>query len=355
MRSHGAESRAGYVRVAAAVTLSGPPEGAELLTGVPNRVTFIGSVNPADAGARVILQRQNALTGNEWRGIGRGTIGAGGQFSITHTFVVPGDANLRILVRSHGINIPSPSNVLMYEISQAQNPQLTIDASPDPIAYGQSVTISGAAGGAASTPVTLFARTARQHGFAPVAEATTNASGEYTFPAQSPVYSTFYEVRTGGKSSAKQSTVLYEGVNDVLTAEISASTIQADQALTLKGTVAPEHIGHIIYLERQNALGKGFHIVQIATIGAGSACSITHTVYDVGTKVFRVRVPGDAENDGANSNPLTIQVTPALTPEAPGNSSQPAEARKPVAKERRRDRRSGLHRSRRSRRSSPRR
>ncbi len=54
-----------------------------------------------------------------------------------------------------------------------------------------------------------------------------------------------------------------------------------------------------------------------------------HTVYDAGTKVFRVRVPGDAENEGAVSAPFTIQVTPApasaLTPEAPGNSSLPAE------------------------------
>ncbi len=37
------------------VTLSGPPEGAELLTGVPNTVTFTGTVNPTDVGARVIL------------------------------------------------------------------------------------------------------------------------------------------------------------------------------------------------------------------------------------------------------------------------------------------------------------
>ena len=66
-----------------------------------------------------------------------------GSYSITHTFVVPGDANIRVLVRSQRRNIPSPSNVLTYEISQAQNPSLTIQASADPISYGQSVTISG--------------------------------------------------------------------------------------------------------------------------------------------------------------------------------------------------------------------
>jgi hypothetical protein len=329
VRSHGAQSGRRRVRVAAQVTLSGPPEGTQLLTGSPNAVTFTGAVIPADAGARVILQRQNALTGNEWRPIGYGTVGPEGSFSIVHTFVVPGDANLRVLVRSQGTNIPSPSNVLTYEISQAQNPQLTINASADPIVYGQSVTISGVASGLASTPVTLFERTASQHGFAPVAEVKTGAGGEYAFPAQSPVYNTFYQVRTGAKTSREKSAVLYEGVKDVLTAEISSSTVQAGQALTFKGTVAPEHAGHIVYLERQNASGNGFHVVQVATIEAGSTYTIVHTVYDAGTKVFRVRVPGDPENEGTVSAPFTIQVTPApasaLAPEVPGNSSLPAE------------------------------
>jgi hypothetical protein len=329
VRSRGAQSGRRRVRVAAQVTLSGPPEGTQLLTGVANAVTFTGTVTPADAGARVILQRQNALTGNEWRRIGSGTVGAEGDFSIVHTFVVPGDANLRVLVRSRGLNIPSPSDVLTYEISQAQNPQLTINASSDPIVYGQSVTISGVAAGLTSTPVTLFERTANQHGFAPVSEVTTNAGGEYTFPAQAPVYNTFYEVRTGAKADKEKSAVLYEGVKDVLTAEVSPSTIQAGQVLTFKGTVAPEHTGHIVYLERQDASGNGFHVVQVASIGAGSAYTIVHTVYDAGTKVFRVRVPGDAENEGAVSPSFTVQVTPApasaLMPEAPGNSSLPAE------------------------------
>ncbi len=331
VRSHGAQSARRHVRVEAQVTLSGPPEGTQLLTGAPNKVTFTGTVNPADAGARVILQRQNALTGNEWHRIDSGLVGPEGDFSIVHTFIVPGDANLRVLALSQGRNVHSLSTVLTYEISQAQNPELTINASSDPISYGQSVTISGVAVGVPSLPVTLLARSARQHGFAPVAEVSTNAGGEYTFPAQSPVNSTFYEVKTGGKvaSGAKKSAVLYEGVKDVLTAAVSQSTIQAGQALTFSGTVAPDHTGHIIYLERQNASGGGFHVVEVATVGAGSAYSITHTVYDPGTRIFRVRIPGGPENGGAVSAPFTIQVTPApasaLTPEAPGNSTQPTE------------------------------
>jgi hypothetical protein len=340
VRAHRAQSGRRRVRVAAQVTLSGPPEGTQLLTGRPNQVTFTGTVSPADAGARVILQRQNALTGNEWRRIDRGTVGPGGTFSIVHRFIVPGDANLRVIVRSHGMNIPSPSNVLTYEISQAQNPQLTINASSDPISFGQSVTISGVTTVVAGQPVTLLARTVRQRGFAPVAQVSTDSGGAYTFPAQSPVNSTFYEVTTANRpckvphgrvcsASADRSAVLYEGVKDVLTAAVSQSTIQAGRTLAFTGTVAPDHTGHIIYLERQNVGNGNFHVVEVATVGAGSAYSIAHTVYAPGTKVFRVRIPGGPENEGAASTPFTIQVTPApassLPPEGSGNSGLPAE------------------------------
>jgi hypothetical protein len=324
VRTHRAASGRTGVKVAAQVSLTGPPEGTQLLTGFANKVTFTGTVSPADAGARVVLQRQNAISGNEWHRIDLGFVATDGSFTITHTFRNPGDANLRVLVRSRRRNVPSQSNVLNYEVSQAQNPGFTIQASADPISYGQSVTISGIVAGAVKVPVTLEERTIHQHGFAPVAQITTDAAGNYTFEAQSPLASTLYEVKGAGKSSA----VLYEGVKDVLTAAVSQTTIQAGQALTFSGTVAPDHSGHVIYLERQDASGTGFHVVKVGVVATGSTYSIRHMVYDAGTKVFRVKIPGGPENEGAASAPFTIVVNAAplsaLVPEAPGNSSQPA-------------------------------
>jgi hypothetical protein len=330
VRSHGAQSGRRRLRVEAQVTLTGPPEGTQIETGAPNRETFSGTVNPADVGARVILQRQNAVTGNEWHRIGIGRVVAGGPtggtYTITHIFRVPGDASIRVLVRSDRLNIPSPSNELEYDISQAQNPSLTIASSADPIIYGQSAAISGVLAGA-TTPqtVTLLARTVHQHGFAPIAEVSTGTGGVYSFPAQTPVNSALYRVQGAGQKSA----VLYEGVKNVLTAEVSASTVQAGEALTFKGTVAPDHTGHIVYLERQNTAGTAFHVVQVGYVLPGSVYSIVHQVYVPGTKVYRIDIPGGPDNGRAVSQLFTVQVTPApasaLTPEAPGNSSQPSE------------------------------
>ncbi len=123
--------------------------------------------------------------------------------------------------------------------------------------------------------------------------------------------------------------MLYEGVKDVLTAEVSATTVQAGQALEFKGTVAPDHSGHVIYLERQDATGSGFHVVQVGRVLPGSTYTIIHQVYVPGTKVFRIEIPGGPDNGRAVSQLFTVQVTPApasaLTPESPGNSSTPGE------------------------------
>ena len=321
VRSLGARSATKRLWVAAAVTLAGPAEGTQIETGVPE--TFSGTVTPADVGARVILQRQNAVVGDEWHRIGFGRVEAGGTYSIVHKFRVPGDASIRVLVRSDGINVPSGSNILEYEISQAQNPQLTIQTSQDPIIYGQSVVISGALAGATEgTPVTLFARTLHQHGFGPIAEVKTGPGGSYSFPAQSPVNSTLYQARTGSLRSA----VLYEAVHAVLTAEVSTTTVEAGQPVSFSGTVAPDDSGHVIYLEAQNASGTAFHVIQVAHVLPGSKYLIVHQFYVPGSKVVRIEVPGGPGNGRAVSQPFTIQVTPApasvLAPEAPGNTSQ---------------------------------
>ncbi len=109
----------------------------------------------------------------------------------------------------------------------------------------------------------------------------------------------------------------------------SPTTVQAGQTVTFSGTVSPDHTGHVIYLERQNAHVPGFHVIQVWFVGPGSAYAIPHRFYEPGAKVVRVYIPGGPENQGAASAPFSIAVTPApastLTPESSGNSTLPAE------------------------------
>jgi hypothetical protein len=326
------------VKVAPKVTLSGPPDGSQLFTGAgpfrrakglpSNTVTFKGNVSPANGGALVALQRENTVGIEEWHRIGRlSHVAQDGTYSITHTFGAPGDANIRVVVRPSKANAAAASEALSYEISQAQNPALTIQSSANPIFYGQPVTISGTIASGAGTPLTLLARTRTQKTFLPIATTASTAGGAYTFPVQTPVQSTSYEVTGAGKTS----THLFEGVKYGLTAAVSAKTVQAGQPVTLSGTVTPGHVGHAVYLQAQYPSGVNFHVIQVGMVTAGSTYSISYVPYVAGAKKLRIKVPGDPENQGVASSLFEVGVSPApasaLRPEAPGNSSLPREGK----------------------------
>ena len=311
----GATSPAKKVGVAPEVTVHGPAESAALLTGFASRATFSGTVSPVDAGAEIVLQRESAVSNEEWHPIQRGTVGPNGEYTFVHEFVIPGDANIRVIVRPHRrFSAFGASTPLSYVISQRQNPQLTLTAtgsggSSDPILYAQTVTLHGVLAGGGGQTVTLQSRP-KQGTFTSVATSVANQSGQYSF-AVAPQENTAYRVLGAGRHSA----VLFEGVKYTLTAGVSAGTIQAGQPLTFAGTVTPYRAGHVVYLERQNANGGGYHVVQVGTLVAGpgnsGTYSITHVFFGFGKQVLRIKVPGDPDNEGAASTPFSIEVTPS--------------------------------------------
>jgi hypothetical protein len=112
-----------------------------------------------------------------------------------------------------------------------------------------------------------------------------------------------------------------EAVKPLLTAEVSATSVETGQPLTFSGTIAPAHAGEPVYLQRQDVSGIGFHVVAAGTLTATGTYSLEHTVSGSGTQVFRIKVPGGPEGQTVASEPFTIQVTPpaagSLEPEAP--------------------------------------
>ena len=251
----------------------------------------------------------------EWHPIQRGVVGGHGEYSFVHVFKIPGDANIRVVVRPHRrFSAFGASTPLSYVISQRQNPQLTLLAtgsgsSSDPILFAQTVSLHGTLAGGGGQTITLQARSKKGQ-FATVATTVANSGGSYSFP-QAPQENTAYKVLGGGRHSA----VLFEGVKYVLTAGVSAATVPAGQTLTFAGTVTPFREGHVVYLERQNANGGGYHVVDLGTLTAGPAgtgtYSITHAFFGMGKQILRIKVPGDPENEGVASAPFTIEVTPS--------------------------------------------
>jgi len=340
----GVSSSTRNVRAAARVTLSGPPDGAQLYTRVgpfvgakgiahpllASQVRFSGTVSPAGGGTLVVLQRENATGNEEWHRIGVtlahcAGAGVGGEcgYTLTHSFGAPGDANIRVVVRSRHVSAPGVSETFSYEISQAQNPALTITSSADPISRGQSATIGGTLAAGAGGTLTLMARTRTQSAFAPVASTVSGAGGAYAFAPQQPQASTLYQVTGDGQSSAR----LFEGVKYGLTASVSASSVSAGQPLTFSGTVSPGNVGHPVYVQAQFASGIGYHTVAVGGVAADSTYSIPYTPFAAGHRKLRVKVPGDPGNQGVASPAFEVQVgvpsPDVLPPEALTGSSTP--------------------------------
>jgi hypothetical protein len=315
------------VKVAPAVTIGGPPPSTQLPRAArhaslggeeDDTVTFAGDVGPVPAGTRVILQRESASGGEDWRRIGVGEVQLDGSYAIPHTFSIAGTATVRVVVHTRGM-LAAASEPLSYEVAPRQNPLLTIVASARALPYGHALTLSGVAAGGAEEPITLLAR-ARGGAFTAVASVSSDAEGKYEFPAQAPLASTSYRVRGAHVTSA----TIFEGVAPQLTAAVSSSTIDAGQTLTFSGTVTPGHAGQPVLLERQNPSGVGFHVVATTTLDEASGFSIAHKVFGSGKQVFRVKVPHDAEMQAAASELLSVLVEPApassLEPEAPAEA-----------------------------------
>jgi len=309
---HQIHSRTVFERVSALVSLSASTTTA--VTGQP--VTFTGSITPNHAFERVILQEQTD-SGN-WRDLKSGFAGGGSNYAITYRWRFAGDHTVRVLFPSDARNIAGSANPVTVAVQQKQVPGFTINSSDQLISYGQSVTISGvldqsdsSTTGEANTPVTLWARSAYQSQFIPVADTSTGSDGSYTFAPQMPVYNTVYQVRTT-LAPHRHTAVLFEGVQDVLTLTPSSTTSEVGGSVTFTGTVLPDNAGHVIYLQRLGADGN-WHNEEIRFVNNASAFQFGWTFGKAGTYQFRARITGDRGNVGGASAPVTITVSPAVS------------------------------------------
>jgi hypothetical protein len=312
---HQIHSRTVFERVSALVSLAASTTTA--VTGQP--VTFTGTVTPSHAFERVVLQEQGA-DGN-WRDLQGGRLDGESNYSITYRWRFAGDHTVRVLFPSDARNIAGTANPITVAVQQKQVPGFTIQSSDQLISYGQSVTISGvldqsssSTTGEENTAVTLWARNAYQSQFTPIADTTTGSDGSYTFVPQVPSFNTVYQVRTT-LAPRRHSATLFEGVQDVLTLTPSSTTSEIGGRVTFTGTVLPDKAGHVIYLQRLGADGN-WHNEEVRFVTNASTFRFGWAFGKAGQYQFRARITGDRGNVGGASAPVTITVSPVVSPPA---------------------------------------
>jgi hypothetical protein len=290
------------VRVVATVTLDQP--STDLTTATP--ISFTGTVSPADAGNRVLLQRQVGQDGDRWRAVDGGFVRADGGYTIVHRFRQAGDRTLRTLLLPNRRTLRSPSTPISITVQQLQVPGFTIASSSTPIDFGQSVTLSGTLTGGVSTSVTLFSRFEFGGRLRPIATGTTDPAGAYSF-TQSPARNTVYQVRVTTDPSHR-SARLFQGVRDVVSIAPSVASAPVGTVVTFSGTVQPSKAGHVVLLQRLDA--GVWRSVALGRVGDGSAYAIPYALAAAGDAQYRALVPGGPVNQRGVSSAVQVTAIP---------------------------------------------
>ena len=310
---HQIHSRTVSERVSALVSITASTPTA--VAGQP--VTFTGAVAPDHAFERVFLQEQSSS--GDWHDLESGRLNGGSKYSITYRWRFAGDHTVRVLFPSDIRNIAGASDQPTVAVQQRQVPGFTIASSDQLISYGQSVTISGALDApnrtstpVANTPVTLWARSAYQSQFTPVADTATGSDGSYMFAPQVATYNTVYQVRTT-LAPRRHSAVLFEGVQDVLMLTPSSTTSDVGGSVMFTGTVLPDKAAQLVYLQRLGTDGD-WHNEEVRFVSGASTFQFGWTFGKAGTYQFRARITGDRANVGGASVPVKVTVSPAVSP-----------------------------------------
>jgi hypothetical protein len=299
-------SRTVHEWVSAVVTLNADTATAT----TAQTVSFTGTVFPAHSGQRVLLQEQVSTDGNGWKTIDVGYTKSDSSFSITHHFRTAGSYTLRAFFPADPRNIAGESPSINLAVQQQQNPSFTIDGSAQAIVNGQSEMITGTlyADGSTTTvqpnaSVTLYGRQGTGQ-FRALQTMQTDGNGQYSFTTM-PLHNTVYHVVAGHKEKTAN---LYVGVQDVVSAALSSSTIAVGDAVKVSGTVTPAHNGHLIYLQEQNSAGQWVDI-EVGRLSDASTFMFGYTPGQTGAFNLRVQITGGPWNIGGVSSTLPLTVS----------------------------------------------
>jgi hypothetical protein len=183
---------------------------------------------------------------------------------------------------------------------------LSLSATPNPVKFGKSVTLSGKFTGPGKTGKTVALREDPFpfDDFTNVATATTDAAGEFSF-TRSPVSNTSYQARQGGVESA----TVVVSVSPRISLRVSDRTPAAGSRVRLSGRICPQHDGVSLEIQRRTGPKQWRTVRRVATTDAGEECSAYARRLRVrGDRVLRTFFAADQDHAAAASRPRRINV-----------------------------------------------
>ena len=188
---------------------------------------------------------------------------------------------------------------------------LTLSASSTAVTFGRSTTLSGDLRGSDRVGKVVELEEDQfpfaDSGFRSVATAVTNDKGSYSFN-RVPVRHTRYRVVAKTSPPATSSPVTVT-VRLRVGIRLSDSTPRRGQLVRFSGSVAPEHDGRSVLIQRRTSSGSYRTVARTRLVDAGTTRSIYGRrvrLYRDG--VYRTRVSGDTDHSTGTSRLRTVDV-----------------------------------------------
>ncbi|MDX6286847.1 MAG: hypothetical protein QOG53_2332 [Frankiales bacterium] len=189
----------------------------------------------------------------------------------------------------------------------AQATSLTITPSTTSTTYGTDVSFAGtlnAAGtGLTGKPVTLQANRAGTSTWQNMATVTSGANGalqQTVHPGWSASWRWSYAGSTDYAPSVSPSRTLL--VRELITTNVSKTSISAGQTVSFTGKIYPAHPGAPLQLQKRDPAGVWRKVGQVATSSTGTY-SMSYRPVGAGTQAYRMYWTGDVDHI-ANSGPV---------------------------------------------------
>jgi hypothetical protein len=183
---------------------------------------------------------------------------------------------------------------------------LSLSATPNPVKFGRSVTLSGKLVGPGSSAKTV---TLREDPFpfdhsTNVATVSANAQGDFSVQ-RSPVANTNYQARQGGVESG----VVTVSVSPRVSLRFGDRTPAAGTRARFSGRICPQHDGASLKIQRRTAPTQWRTVRRVVTRDAGEECSkYARRLRVRRDRVFRTLFAGDTDHAAGSSRARRIDV-----------------------------------------------
>jgi hypothetical protein len=191
---------------------------------------------------------------------------------------------------------------------------VTLAAKPAAVTFGGATTLAGQLTGSGNSgaSVTLqqnpYPFTSGFKNVPGVASATTDASGNFAFPALAPQLNTRYQAVV--KKAKATSPAALVNVRLAVTRRVSKATVKPGGRVRFSGVVRPVHDGKVVKIQRRTASGKWRTVAKTVT----ASSTPTESKYSKRVRIrhtgtYRVRVtPADGDHVTGTSKRKKIRV-----------------------------------------------